>query len=73
MTLMTTARPRAFRQLGRRALPDRWRCSTCGRLLGVIRSGRLHVRFTRGHEYIAALPATCTCRGCDTLNGLDRT
>ena len=71
MTHMTTARPRACRHLSGRAIPDQWRCS-CGRLLGVIRSGHLHVRFTRGHEYIAALPATCTCRGCGTLNQLDR-
>jgi hypothetical protein len=38
----------------------------------MIRANRLHVRFTRGHEYIAALPATCTCRGCGTLSQLDR-
>ena len=72
MTHMTTARPRACRHLSGRAIPDQWRCSTCGRLLGVIRSGRLHVRFTRGHEYIAALPASCTCRGCGALNQLGR-
>jgi hypothetical protein len=71
MTLMTTARQRACRHLSGPALPDQWRCS-CGRLLGVIRSGHLHVRFTRGHEYIATLPATCTCRGCGTLSRSDR-
>ena len=73
MTLINSARSRACRHLSGRALPDEWRCSNCGRLLGVTRSGRLHVRFTRGHEYIAALPATCTCRGCGALNRLDRT
>jgi RNase P subunit RPR2 len=73
MTFMTTARPRACRHLGGRVNPDEWRCSGCDRLLGVIRSGNLHVRFTRGHEYIAALPTTCTCRGCGTLSRLDRT
>jgi rubredoxin len=72
MTIMTAARSRACRRDGGRVLPDQWRCSSCGRLLGMIRTGHLHVRFTRGHEYIAALPATCTCRGCGSLNRLDR-
>jgi hypothetical protein len=51
---------------------DEWRCPGCRKLLGRIRNGHLHVRFARGHEYIAALPASCTCRGCGTLNQLDR-
>jgi hypothetical protein len=38
----------------------------------MIRTGQLHVRFTRGHEYVAALPANCTCRGCGSLNQLGR-
>jgi hypothetical protein len=70
MTHITALRPRTGHHLSGRVIPEQWRC-TCGRLLGVIRSGHLHVRFTRGHEYIAALPATCTCRGCSTLNRLD--
>ena len=47
-----------------------WRCSRCGKLLGVVRDGRLHLLFTRGHEYMVGLPATCICRGCRTLNEL---
>ena len=51
-------------------LPDdrEWRCRRCGKLLGVIRDDRLHIRFAQGHEYLVALPATCTCRGCRTLS-----
>ena len=45
-----------------------WRCTCCGKLLGQFRGDRLHVRFTRGHEYLVSLPAQATCRGCGTLN-----
>ena len=45
-----------------------WRCVCCGKLLGVCRDGRMHLRFARGHEYLVSLPATATCRGCGTLN-----
>jgi rubredoxin len=45
-----------------------WRCPTCRKLLGLIRGPRLHIRFAQGHEYLAALPATCTCRRCRTLS-----
>lgn len=45
-----------------------WRCSGCGKLLGVLRAGRLHIRFARSHEYIVGFPATGTCRSCGTLN-----
>ena len=45
-----------------------WRCTCCGKLLGQFRDGRLHVRFTRSHEYLVSLPAQATCRGCGTLN-----
>lgn len=47
-----------------------WRCRRCGKLLGVVRDGRLHLRFTRGHEYLVGFPATGTCRSCRTLNEL---
>jgi hypothetical protein len=57
--------PRSADQTG-----DKWRCTRCDKLLGVVRSSRLHVRFARGHQYIVALPATCTCRSCGTLNHL---
>ena len=45
-----------------------WRCTRCDKLLGVCRDGRMHLRFSRGHEYLAGFPLTATCRGCGTLN-----
>lgn len=48
--------------------PD-WRCTGCGKLLGVRRDSRMHLRFARGHEYFVGFPVVATCRGCDTLNG----
>ena len=45
-----------------------WRCSRCGKLLGVLEGERLHIRFARGHEYLVGLPTTCVCRSCRTLN-----
>lgn len=45
-----------------------WRCRRCGKLLGLIREARVHLRFARGHEYLVAFPAIATCRGCHTLN-----
>lgn len=45
----------------------KWRCS-CGKLLGVHRDGRMHLRFARGHEYFVGFPVVATCRGCGTLN-----
>ncbi|MFO7900228.1 MAG: hypothetical protein R6V58_14355 [Planctomycetota bacterium] len=47
-----------------------WRCDECGKLLGVAEAGRIHIRFSRGHEYIAGLPVSATCRSCHTLNEL---
>lgn len=48
-----------------------WRCTRCGKLLGLLRGGRLHLRFTRGHEYLVGFPATAICRGCRALNELE--
>ena len=45
-----------------------WRCSSCGKKLGSLRDGRLHLKFARGHEYLVGFPATSVCRGCRTLN-----
>jgi len=47
-----------------------WRCTRCGKLLGVLEGGRLHIRFARGHQYIVGFPATSVCRSCRTLNEL---
>ncbi len=52
--------------------PAEWRCSHCNKLLGVPRGARVHLRFSRGHEYFAGYPVTATCRGCGTLNELAR-
>ena len=45
-----------------------WRCSHCGKLLGIVCERRLHLRFARGHEYLVGFPAISVCRGCRTLN-----
>lgn len=45
-----------------------WRCTGCGKLLGIRRDGLMHLSFARGHEYLVSYPATATCRGCGTLN-----
>lgn len=45
-----------------------WRCSQCGKLLGVANENRLHIRFSRGHEYMVGYPVTGICRGCQTMN-----
>jgi len=45
-----------------------WRCTRCDKLLGVCRDDRMHLRFTRGHEYFVGFPVVATCRGCGTLN-----
>lgn len=47
-----------------------WRCSRCGKLLGVIEDSRLHIQFARGHKYIVGTPAHTVCRCCETLNEL---
>lgn len=45
-----------------------WRCTRCDKLLGVCRDGRMHLRFSRGHEYLVGFPVQATCRGCGALN-----
>ena len=48
-----------------------WHCSSCGKLLGVLReTGRIHLKFARGHEYLVGCPATGVCRSCRALNEL---
>lgn len=54
------------------SIPGSWCCPRCGKLLGIISAGEVHIRFSRAHEYVAALPATCICRGCGTLSRRDR-
>jgi hypothetical protein len=45
-----------------------WRCICCGKVLGVCRDGRMHLRFARGHEYLVGFPVQANCRFCGTLN-----
>jgi len=45
-----------------------WRCSKCGKLLGVVEGTRLRIKFSRGHDYLVGFPATGVCRGCHSLN-----
>ena len=59
---------RTYRRLPPKSPRDEWRCTSCNRLLGIHRDGGLQIKFARGYEYLVALPATCTCRGCGTLN-----
>lgn len=65
-----TARSAATRgsQLTPFDLDAEWRCTQCHKLLGMCRDGRMHLRFTRGHEYFVGFPVQATCRGCGTLN-----
>lgn len=54
----------------RRRGTNDWACTQCGTLLGVLRGGRVHLRFARGPEYFAGFPTTCKCTACGTLNEL---
>ena len=47
-----------------------WRCTRCGKLLGLREGDRLHIRFARGHEYLVGFPVTSICRSCRALNEL---
>jgi hypothetical protein len=54
-----------------------WRCSECGKLLGVLQESRLHIRFSRGVEYFIDFPVGCSattaCRGCQRLSEVCQT
>lgn len=45
-----------------------WRCTECGRLLGVRENQRLRIRFSRVYDYLVGLPATSVCPRCQSLN-----
>ena len=47
-----------------------WRCK-CGKLLGVLDDGRLHIRFARGYQYMVGFPVSTVCRDCGALNELE--
>ena len=63
-----SSRPGHVYTLPTNAESTEWRCTRCAKLLGVCRDGRMHLRFTRGHEYFVGFPVVATCRGCGTLN-----
>ena len=44
-----------------------WRCLECGKLLGIRRGARLHIRMA-GHDYGVTLPVEANCRGCGAYN-----
>ena len=50
------------------AVRHEWRCERCGRLLGILEEGRLHIKFSRGGEYLVSFPVTAVCPACHTLN-----
>lgn len=45
-----------------------WRCTRCDKLLGVFEGERIHLRFARGHDYLAGFPITSVCPKCRSLN-----
>jgi hypothetical protein len=44
-----------------------WRCTKCNKLLGIYRDGQMHIRTSRGTEYLTGFPVTSAC-SCGTLN-----
>ena len=48
----------------------KWRCTSCGKLLGVVEGGLLSIRFARGYDYRVGLPAKATCWRCGVVNEL---
>ena len=55
------------------SLYPNWRCTRCDKLLGVCRNGRMHLRFTRGHEYFVGFPVVATCSSRGTLHRVTAT
>lgn len=45
-----------------------WRCTCCGKMLGLRHGSVVLIQFARGHCYRAPRPMTAVCRGCGTLN-----
>ena len=44
-----------------------WRCTRCNKLLGIYRDGQMHIRTSRGLEYMTGFPVMSAC-SCGTLN-----
>jgi len=49
------------------SIPE-WRCTQCGKLLGVAKGNQLHIRVQKHREYLVGFPVTANCHGCGTLN-----
>jgi len=47
-----------------------WRCSRCGRLLGVVYHRLIHLKFAGGHEYLVTRPASARCPRCAATTAL---
>lgn len=45
-----------------------WRCTCCGKLLGIIEGTWMHFKVSHGGEYFTGFPAIGTCPRCGTLN-----
>ncbi len=45
-----------------------WRCTECGKLLGVAKGNQLQIRVKKYREYLVGYPVTANCHGCGTLN-----
>jgi len=56
--------------LGKLTCDQEWRCNQCGRLLGQLLDGRLHLQIARGRAYLVGFPVTTACLGCRALNEL---
>lgn len=44
-----------------------WRCCRCGTLLGVWRSGKLHLQYKRA-QYLVDGKVLAVCRNCSAIN-----
>lgn len=66
--VMRSSIPAKAAALARQASAVEWRCCHCRRMLGLCRGGRIHLKFAKGHEVLASLPAQSVCRSCGTLN-----
>jgi len=53
-------------------LNHKWRCRSCGQLLGVTDGERLEIRYRRRLHYLVLLPAACVCPDprCNAFNEL---
>jgi phage FluMu protein Com len=68
---MTTAQTNKLSTaIGKLTGEREWRCTRCGKLLGHLLDGRLHLQIARGRAYLVGFPATTACTGCRAMNEL---